>query len=272
MMKHRRNTIMKKLLSLFLTFCLIGSLGMSTISADAAKMKLNKTRLTLSAGSSYILKVKKASGKVKWKSNRKSVATVSSKGKVTAKKPGSATITARVGKKKYTCKVKVKPDSKGTMQNPKSAYSSNTVTYYQEGKKIGKFTLTLLQFESGETAAAMVKNNAANPVPGEDQEYIYFKFQIQYLSGNQTVNARDIFYYYSNIYGASSIGASSMIPLKNLDWAFSFEAVDDLGVITLSPGNKVTCSKAILVSKGYTPVMYSIPTGKDSFTWFTTAR
>ena len=41
-------------------------------------------------------------------SSNKKVATVTSKGKVTAKKKGTATITATVSGKKYTCKVTVK--------------------------------------------------------------------------------------------------------------------------------------------------------------------
>lgn len=39
---------------------------------------------------------------------KEKVATVSKKGKVKAKKPGKTTITAKVGKKKYKCKVIVK--------------------------------------------------------------------------------------------------------------------------------------------------------------------
>ena len=45
--------------------------------------------------------------KIKWKSSRPSVASVNQKGKVYAKKKGTATITASVGKKKLKCKVKV---------------------------------------------------------------------------------------------------------------------------------------------------------------------
>lgn len=260
---------MKKLFSLFLTFCIIGSLGFSTMTADAASMKINKKKLTLDAGGSYTLKIRKAKKKIKWKSSKKSVATVSSKGKVTARKAGSATITARVSGRKFTCKVKVRAAAKGTRSNPRSAYSANTITYYQEGKKIGKFTLKLLRYESGDAAAEMVKNNSTNPVPEANQEYIYFRFQIHYISGDQTVNARDVFNYYYNIYSNNST-----VQLKNIDWGLSFETVDDLGVTTLSPGNKVTCAKAILVNKGSSPVTYYIETGKspNSYTWFTTAR
>lgn len=258
---------MKRLFSLFLILSLIGGMGTSAMSAQAATAKLNKKKLTLMAGNTYTLKVKKASGKVKWKSSKKSVATVSSKGKVKAKKAGSATITARVSGKKLTCRVKVKSAAKGTKANPKSAYALNTFTFYQEEKKSGKFSIKLLRFESGATAAAMAKNNSTNPVPAANQEYIYFKFQIHYISGTQTINARDVFNYYYNIFGDNSTKQ-----MKNLDWGFFFDSVDDLGKTILSPGNKIICDKAILVSKGHGPITYCIPTGKKSYTWFTTKK
>jgi hypothetical protein len=83
---------------------------MSTVEA-APKVKLNKKKVTLYVGKSTTLKLKGTKQKVKWSSNKKSVATVSSKGKVKAKKKGTATITAKVGKKKYKCKVTVKKKS-----------------------------------------------------------------------------------------------------------------------------------------------------------------
>lgn len=79
------------------------------ITAEAAtKVRLNKTKVTLTPGSKLQLKLSGANGKVIWKSSKKSVATVSSKGKVTAKKKGTAAITAKVENKKLTCKVTVK--------------------------------------------------------------------------------------------------------------------------------------------------------------------
>ncbi|MDE6567448.1 MAG: family 43 glycosylhydrolase [Lachnospiraceae bacterium] len=80
----------------------------------AAKIKLNKKRLTMTVGKSQKLKVtapKKA--KITWKSNKKKIASVNAKGKVTARKVGKAKITATIkqkGKKakKLTCQVTVK--------------------------------------------------------------------------------------------------------------------------------------------------------------------
>ena len=74
----------------------------------ASKVALNKTKATLYVGYTTTLKVNKTSKKVTWSSNRSSVASVSSKGKVTAKKAGTAKITAKVSGKKYTCTVTVK--------------------------------------------------------------------------------------------------------------------------------------------------------------------
>lgn len=73
-----------------------------------AKVKLNKTSITLMKGKSRRLKVKGTKKRVKWSSSKKSVATVSSAGLVKAKKKGKAVITAKIGKKKYTCKVTVR--------------------------------------------------------------------------------------------------------------------------------------------------------------------
>lgn len=76
------------------------------LTAQAA-VKINKKTAVLAKGQSVTLKILGNTQKVRWSSNRKSVATVSSKGKVIAKGRGTATITGKIGKKKYTCKITV---------------------------------------------------------------------------------------------------------------------------------------------------------------------
>ena len=95
-----------------------------------AKVKLNKTSLVLPEGGSYQLKISGTSKRVSWKSSDKKVATVSSKGKVQAKKEGTAKITAKVDGKKYTCKVTV---------YTKKAYQAYLLREYilKKGKKSG---------------------------------------------------------------------------------------------------------------------------------------
>ena len=74
-----------------------------------AAPKISAKSKTLAAGKSFALKVKGAKGKIKWSSTNRKVATVTSKGKVTARKMGTAKIRAKVGTRTYTCKVKVNP-------------------------------------------------------------------------------------------------------------------------------------------------------------------
>jgi uncharacterized repeat protein (TIGR02543 family) len=70
-----------------------------------AGLSISKKKLL--AGQGVALKLKGASGKITWTSSKKSVATVSSKGKVKAKKKGKTVITAKYEGKKYKCTINV---------------------------------------------------------------------------------------------------------------------------------------------------------------------
>ncbi len=94
--------------------------------ADAASAKISRKKVTLSKGKCYTLKMKGTSGKVTWKSSDKKVASVSKKGKVKAKKAGSAKITATVRAKKFTCKVIVRKPSGGCGSAPQKPSQTQT--------------------------------------------------------------------------------------------------------------------------------------------------
>ena len=87
-----------------------------TVGTPVTKVKLNKTKSTMTVGKKQTLKAtvtpKKASSRaVVWKSSNTKIATVSSKGVVKAKKAGTATITATAkdgSGKKAACKITVK--------------------------------------------------------------------------------------------------------------------------------------------------------------------
>ena len=102
---------MKKLKSLLISLVLaLTCISMVTSPnfVQATSIKLNKTSLTIYTGKTSTLKVIGTSKKVSWSTSNKKVATVSSKGIVSAKYPGKATITARVNNKNLNCKVTVK--------------------------------------------------------------------------------------------------------------------------------------------------------------------
>lgn len=96
------------------TYKLTATYGKKTYVAvvKASKKGMNVTSRTLNKGQKYTLKLKGVKGKAKWSSSKKSVVTVKAakNGKsavITAKKPGSATITATIAEKKLVCVVKV---------------------------------------------------------------------------------------------------------------------------------------------------------------------
>lgn len=106
--------------SIILLMCMLLSVIVMPVSASAAK--LNKKSISLNVGKTYTLKATGTKGKITWTSNKKSVATVSSKGIVKAKKKGTAVITAKYRKnKKLTCKVTVKQPVKSIKLNKTSA-------------------------------------------------------------------------------------------------------------------------------------------------------
>lgn len=113
---------MKKLLAFVLAFAMIITIYQpSAAYAATKKTRLNAKTMTLQVGQKKTLKVKNAGkkAKLKWSSNKKSIATVSQKGVVKAVKAGNAVVTCKVTTKngkttKLTCKVAVKKTAKVT--------------------------------------------------------------------------------------------------------------------------------------------------------------
>jgi hypothetical protein len=123
---------MKKLIALLLTLVLCLSL-VAPGAAYAATIKLNKSKLELYAGNSFTMKLSGASGSIKWVSSKKTVATVSSKGKVVAIKEGKATITATYKEKKYKCDVTV--NNNKTVNVIYTAYIFEDITIEEYAKQ-----------------------------------------------------------------------------------------------------------------------------------------
>lgn len=102
---------MKRILSLLLIIVLTLSMAPS-VHADAAtsKVKISSKSAVVVEGDYLYLSMKGTKQKVTWTSSNSYIATVSKKGKVTTNSTGRVTITAKIGKKKYSCKVVIIPN------------------------------------------------------------------------------------------------------------------------------------------------------------------
>ena len=103
-MKNRKKIV----ISVLLSFIIIFSWIMDENVFAAGKVKLNKKVATVTVGDTLKLKISGTKKKTKWYSSNKKVASVSSTGIVKAKKEGNVKITAKVEKKSYSCKIKIK--------------------------------------------------------------------------------------------------------------------------------------------------------------------
>lgn len=157
----------KKILSLITILLLIVCMAVPVSAAG----KINKKKATLKVGQTLQLKVTGTKGKVKWTSSKKSVATVSSKGRVKAKKKGSATITAKVGKKKYTCKVTVKKPS----TNSNGGFSGNTNANANANTNTsGKKNVVTYHAESTPYGAVAILENHYDYAVDLTVEFVYY--------------------------------------------------------------------------------------------------
>lgn len=77
-------------------------------STPRVKLKLNKKKAALTAGSRMTLKLNVKASKASWKSSNKKVASVSKQGVITAKKAGKAVISAKYSGQTVKCTITVK--------------------------------------------------------------------------------------------------------------------------------------------------------------------
>lgn len=147
---------------LFVTVAPLSSVGIETTSVAEAATKINVKKVNVPKGSKYTLKITGTKSKVKWSTSKSSVATVKD-GVVTAKKAGTATITAKVGSKKYTCKVTVlgyKVNSNNVVMTKGKSYTLKVTGASSKPKyKSSKTSIATVNSKTGKIAAK--KNGTA---------------------------------------------------------------------------------------------------------------
>lgn len=122
---------LKKIMTLFLAvlMCMF-ALSANVSAAESKGIKLNKSKITLTVNKSYTLKptvTGYSKYTIQWSTSDKEVVSIKKGGVITAKKAGTATITAKIKGTKYkaTCKVTVK---KATSANKNTSSNNNTTS------------------------------------------------------------------------------------------------------------------------------------------------
>ncbi len=195
--------------------------------AEAATIKMSSTAFTLTAGSTRTLSVLGTTKKVTWSSNNRSIATVTSKGKVTAKAPGTTTIYATVNGKKLSSKVTVVKISKSSA----TLVSGSTKTLSVAGTK-NKIT-----WSSGNKSVATVSSSGKITAKSAGTATIYASVNGVKLSSKITVVK------ISKSSATLSVGDSKTLSVsgtKNkITWSSSNKSI-----ATVSSSGKITAKAA----------------------------
>lgn len=147
-------------------------------------MKLNYSSLKMVVGKTKTLKVSNAPGKVKWSSSNSSVVSVTSKGKLTAKSKGKATITVKSGSQKKQCKVTVKLPKVKSIKI--GEYSSEMVTYDSQEVEITAKPSSVLDYYEVSVTSSDSSIVQAEVEKDDDGGY-YIELESEDLAGTATI-------------------------------------------------------------------------------------
>ncbi|MBS7007907.1 glycoside hydrolase family 25 protein [Anaerostipes sp.] len=169
-------------------------------SIPAKSIKLSKKSLSLKKGSSYTLKSytepKNSFPAVKWTSSGSSVASVSSSGKVTAKKVGTAVITAAGNGKKTSCKVTVIPKTNKIKKLKKSGSKGIKITW-SKTSGVTKYQIYMSKKKSsGYKRIATVSSKKSSYTKGKLKKKKRYYFKVR---SYQTVKKKKIYSKFSAV-------------------------------------------------------------------------
>jgi hypothetical protein len=165
---------MKKI-SRLLILVMILSLLAGAVPVQAASIKLSKSWATLEKDATLTLKLTNATDTVKWTTSDKKVATVSKKGKITAKAEGTAVIIAEHKGKKYSCTVAVIDSNDSVLTENTVIVDNDYITATFEGaetRKIGGTDYFLMSVYVTNKSDIEIAIDADNVTVNDEMHYM----------------------------------------------------------------------------------------------------
>lgn len=163
---------------------LVGSVGVTSTPAEAkSKIKLSTTKVSLNGGASKTIKIKGTKKKVKWSvvSGKKNIKLKNKKKtsvKVVGVKRGTAKVQAKLGKKKYICRVTVR---KSTPAKTITITTADTQTAEVVHNALNTGKAVNLKVKGSKSSASKLMKQLANKVG----EYNKFDVVPQYDGSSQ---------------------------------------------------------------------------------------
>ena len=161
---------------------LVGSFGVTSTPAEAkSKIKLSTTKVSLNGGASKTIKIKGTKKKVKWSvvSGKKNIKLKNKKKtsvKIVGVKRGTAKVQAKLGKKKYICRVTVR---KSTPAKTITITTADTQTAEVVHNALNTGKAVNLKVKGSKSSASKLMKQLANKVG----EYNKFDVVPQYNEG-----------------------------------------------------------------------------------------
>lgn len=196
--------VLKRIFSLVLSGILFASLVSAPVSA-AEKVKLSSKGITLFVGKSKKIKLSNNKKKVTWKvTSGKKLVTLKGKSKsgvtiAAKKKTGTAVVQAKIGKRKYHCKVTIIQKTAAKKKSTKKAAAANEKLIIEVGKQ--KFEAVLYNNKTTRAWKKKLPMTIKMSELNRNEKYYYLSYSLPVAAEKPgTIQAGDL-----NLYGSDCL-------------------------------------------------------------------
>lgn len=203
---------------------LVGSLGVTSTPADAkSKIKLSTTRVSLNEGESKTIKIRGTKKKVKWSvvSGKKNIKLKSKRRtsvKVIALKKGTAKVQAKLGKKKYICRVTVR---KSTPAKTITITTADTQTAKAVHEALNTGKAVNLKVKGSKSSASNLMSQLSKAVGKYNGYGVVIQRSSSKRTATSTYTTYSISSYDAQLYKYGVLLTADIV--NNLKWGYSQE-------------------------------------------------